>query len=116
MGWGWRGLTAAAAVVSFVCYLAILYALLANFQQLTPPPLSYPLAPVSSPSAALFTLSQLPLSLHCKLHSQLAFMFAFYASDYPALPSLSPLTVAVTVSVAVPGALPPSTLTNCACA
>lgn len=38
------------------------------------------------PSAALFTLSQLPLSLHCKLHSQLAFMFAFYASDYPPPP------------------------------
>lgn len=111
-----RGLTAAAAVVSFVCYLAILYALLANFPTTTPSPLLL----FPSPSAALFTLSQLPLSLHCKLHSQLAFMFAFYASDYPGLPSHSPLSsflaAAVTVSVAVPGEMPPSTLTNCACA
>lgn len=82
-GRGRRVLAAAATVVSFVCYLAILYALLANF---TTPLLPSSLNPLSPPSAALFTLSQLPLSLHCKLHSQLAFMFAFYASDYPPQP------------------------------
>lgn len=72
---------------NFVCT----FSQLPHDQQHKPCPL--PAALVPSPSAALFTLSQLPLSLHCKLHSQLAFMFAFYASDYPVLPSLPPLSL-----------------------